>query len=186
MKLIRTAVLLISLLAGPHAFSLGLIEVTYPVFLPYNQGDQEIELRTLVFATRSPSPEHLGSALSSSYIVPSADSADLPKDINLISGCGIHISTMMGDRDQGRWKGRIALTVDLRDFSKPEYLPRSLSEMQIISSVAQAILTNTKKRGWTLDPIEIEAAKEQKALKEKLEALLRNKKGEQDAGGKGG
>ncbi|NNC88196.1 MAG: hypothetical protein HKN82_07025 [Akkermansiaceae bacterium] len=154
------------------ATTLGLVPVTYPVYLAYNAGDPEIELRALPFATRFSHPEHLGSCLSAPYVIPHNDSADLPKDINLISTCRIAVKT-----DLVPEKGRkpespvgVHLTVDISQFAKPAYVP--FEDAVVMRAVAKAVWRTVAASRCEIRSVKIISGENHEKLRKILEARL--------------
>lgn len=147
---------------GASVQGIGLTEIIYPIFLPYTQADEEVSLRQLPFATRHAFPEGIGSALSAPYVVPHIDSANLPKDINVISVCGIAV-----DVREVKVKGKVGVTVsiDLAKFSKPKYYP--FSEKDILKKVAAAVQSTLYFHRRHIHHMEVKAGKH-----EELGALL--------------
>jgi hypothetical protein len=162
------------------SMALGLTEISYPVYLPYNQSDEKIDIRGLAFASRGASPEFLGSALSAPYLVPNDDSANLPKDINLISVCGIKVSTGLAEPRTPGEAEAVALEIDLRKLNRPEFIPFDLKE--VVSAVGKAIKANLTKRGYRIQSLIVHATAEQAAFKSELEVSLAPKKAEGGAG----
>lgn len=170
MNLLRISCLLAGSLWSPLVLAVGLAEVTYPVFLPFNQGDQKIEVRPLPFATRHAHPEFIGAALSARYVVPHNDPADLPKDINVISACGVTIET--GVAEGGREEDGVAVTlkIDLTGYAKPDHLPAS--DPEVIASLAEATLATLARHRCRLVELVIDAPGELSGLEERLRRIL--------------
>jgi hypothetical protein len=159
------------------SMALGLTDISYPVYLAYNQGDQKIDVRWLPFANRGSSPEFIGAALSAPYMIPNNDSADLPKDINLISVCRIKISTVLAQSRVSGEQEPVALEIDLRNMQQPEYIPFDLKE--VVAAAAEAINANLKKRGCRIHSLVIHSTAEQEVFKSELVKHLDPKKTEQ-------
>jgi hypothetical protein len=163
------------------SMALGLTDISYPVYLAYNQGDQKIDVRWLPFASRGSSPEFIGGALSAPYMIPNDDSADLPKDINLISVCRIKISTGLAQPRVSGEQEPVALEIDLRNMKQPEYIPFDLKE--VVAAAAEAIDANLKKKGCRIHSLVVHTTAEQEIFKSELQKQLEPKNTEQDGTG---
>lgn len=152
---------------GAPVHAVGLAEITYPIYLPYNQASEEVALRQLPFAIRRAFPEGIGSALSAPYVIPHLDSADLPKDINVISVCGVSVEVREKELNQ---KVGVTLSINLEKFSKPKYYP--FSEEEILKNVAAAVRRTLYYHRRHIHRMEVKAGKHEK-LGAQLEKFLK-------------
>ena len=171
MKVILPLAALVAASAALHATTLGLSQITYPVYLPFDAGDVEIEIRALPFATRYAHPEYIGSALSAPYVVPNNDKADLPKNINLINACGVSVKTDHVDiKREANDPVGVGLTVDITKFSKPDYIP--FEDAAIVRAIAKAIRKTLESSQCQLENVSIISGDGQKSLRKLLERRL--------------
>jgi hypothetical protein len=151
---------------------LGLADVRYPVYLAYDQSDPQIAQRWLPFATRSAHPEYIGAALSAAHVVPSDDSAKLPKDINLIHVCGIKITTgQAAGAAAAGGKVPVALEIDLRGLNRPEHVPHDVAA--VVAATGEAIAATLEKKGCRIATLAIQATAEQASYRAALEERLK-------------
>ena len=172
MKTLLSSIMLLVAGIPLSATTLGLASITYPTHLPFNGAGAGIELRKLPFATRASHPEFIGMCLSAPYVVPHIDSANLPKDINLISVCGISINTgMFPDKNRGdEHPVGVDLHVDLRQFSKPEYV--SFEDSEIILAVAKAISRTLASNRCEVRKVTVVGGDAQRKIRKLLEKRL--------------
>jgi len=173
MKKYKEIIVVLSLLLVNPVEAVGLVNLTYPTHLPYNQGEQAITIRKLPFAVRGSHPEYIGSVLSAAYVVPHIDSAKLPKNINLISACGVKITTML-DASAKKEKGvPVVMSIDISKFAKPDYVP--FKSVDIVNAMIKAVRATIEQQGCRVTSLTVKFVAGQEAFKKLIESSIPTK-----------
>lgn len=164
--------------------ALDMVEITYPTYLPHSQKEVKITIRKLPFAVRGGHPEYIGAGLSIAYVVPHIDYIDLPKqtkNINLISACGIKVTTTRNDNVKKKQvkpvESRAAISmmpvtlhIDLSKMTKPDYVPFELKE--IIEATVKAIKATLKHRNCKVVKLVVTSVPGQEKFKKMITSSI--------------
>ena len=159
------------------ASDVEIVDLYYPTHLPYNGTSDKIVVRQLPFATRSPLPELIGSALSSHWLIPNNDSATIPKDINLISTYGVTLRTNLISRERNGTLVNIELQFDLRKIAKPVGTPIEIKD--VIEAIAKVVRENLAERQCKVTTLIVNANPDQGEYRRIIETTIPHDKTEQ-------